>query len=125
MNDYLYGRECAPNERVIQLERVEAVERERDEFKTQLEAWQKVFGTSQLTHALARLEVAEESVKRLQMERDALGKEYTLLLQGKHLPQRQDSLTDQMRDVIPLATKAGCYDAADYLRRVVEDVDHR
>jgi len=34
----------------------------------QLEAWQKVFGTSQLSHAIARLEVAEESVKKLEVQ---------------------------------------------------------
>lgn len=33
------------------------------------------------------------------------------------LPQRQDSLDDQLRDVIVLATHAGCYDAADLIRR--------
>jgi hypothetical protein len=32
-------------------------------------------------------------------------------------PQRQDSLDDQLRDVIALATRAGCYDAADLIRR--------
>lgn len=30
--------------------------------------------------------------------------------------QRQDSLTDQLRDVVALATRAGCYDAADFIR---------
>ena len=32
-------------------------------------------------------------------------------------PQRQDSLDDQLRDVIVLANRAGCYDAADVIRR--------
>lgn len=31
---------------------------------------------------------------------------------------RQDSLTDQMETVLNLATEAGCYDAADWLKRV-------
>jgi hypothetical protein len=35
------------------------------------------------------------------------------------LPQRQDSLTDQLRDLIPVANRWGCYDAADFLRVVV------
>jgi hypothetical protein len=30
-------------------------------------------------------------------------------------PQRQDSLTDQMRTVHRLAARAGCFDAADWL----------
>jgi hypothetical protein len=31
---------------------------------------------------------------------------------------RQDSLTDQMETVLDLAIKEGCYDAADWLKRV-------
>jgi hypothetical protein len=38
-----------------------AIRRERDEAQTVLRAWQESFGTSQLTHALCRLEVAEKS----------------------------------------------------------------
>lgn len=34
-------------------------------------------------------------------------------------PQRQDSLEDQLRTVMALAVKAGCYDAADYLQRTL------
>ena len=33
--------------------------------------------------------------------------------------QRQDSLYDQMKTVYDLAVKAGCYDAADYIRQNV------
>ena len=32
---------------------------------------------------------------------------------------RQDSLFDQLRDLIPIADREGMYDAADYLARVV------
>jgi hypothetical protein len=32
----------------------------------------------------------------------------------------QRSLVDQLRDLIPLANRAGMYDAADYIRDVVE-----
>jgi hypothetical protein len=32
-------------------------------------------------------------------------------------PQRQDSLDAQLRDVIALANRAGCYDAADLISR--------
>jgi hypothetical protein len=39
--------------------------RERDELRTQLDAWHSVFGTSQLSHAQARLEAAEDAVRRL------------------------------------------------------------
>jgi hypothetical protein len=38
----------------------------------------------------------------------------------EQLPQRQDSLTSQLKDLIPLANKMGCYDAADYLKNVCE-----
>ena len=31
---------------------------------------------------------------------------------------RQDSLTDQMKSVLKLATEAGCYDAADWIKEV-------
>lgn len=37
-----------------------------------------------------------------------------------HFPQRQDSTLDQLRTLIPIANKLGCYDAANYLRIVVE-----
>jgi hypothetical protein len=39
---------------------VDAICKQRDEAVTQLEAWQNTFGTTQLTHALARLEAAEK-----------------------------------------------------------------
>ncbi len=35
------------------------------------------------------------------------------------MAQRQDSLTDQLEDLIQVATRLGMYDAADYLRRKV------
>lgn len=53
-------------------------------------------------------------------ERDCLREELRRL-RGEHLPQRQDSLLDQLTDLIPLATQAGCYDAADFLRNFIED----
>jgi hypothetical protein len=38
--------------------------------------------------------------------------------------QRQDSLTDQMETVLKLATEAGCYDAADWLKRIFFKIDN-
>ena len=35
-----------------------------NELETVLEAWQNIFGTTQLTHAQARLEVAEKNAER-------------------------------------------------------------
>jgi len=35
-------------------------------------------------------------------------------------PQRHDALYDQLRDLIPIANTMGCYDAADYIKQVVE-----
>lgn len=35
--------------------------------------------------------------------------------------QRQDALNDQLRDLILVANKLGCYDAADYLKRVISE----
>jgi hypothetical protein len=40
-------------------------------------------------------------------------------------PQRQDSLYDQLKDLIPLANKEGCYDAADYIRGIVEGIERK
>ncbi len=40
--------------------------KERDELKTTLLAWRKAFGSSQLSHAQARLDLAESGVKRLE-----------------------------------------------------------
>lgn len=34
-------------------------------------------------------------------------------------PQRQDSTTDQLADLVAFANKLGLYDAADYLRTVL------
>lgn len=36
--------------------------------------------------------------------------------------QRQDSLTAQLKDLIPIADENGMYDAADYLKLVLKDV---
>lgn len=46
--------------------RAESAERDLAQAQAVLEAWHEVFGTSQLTHAQARLEAAEESAKRAQ-----------------------------------------------------------
>lgn len=35
---------------------------------------------------------------------------------GAAKPQRQDSVTDQLVDVIALAERDGCYDAADWIK---------
>lgn len=40
-------------------------------------------------------------------------------------PQRQDSLIDQLRDLIPFANFHGMYDAADYLQNVVDAADDK
>lgn len=42
-------------------------------------------------------------------------------LRGEPPVQRQDALKDQLRDLVSVADSLGCYDAADYLRRVSED----
>ena len=36
------------------------------------------------------------------------------------MPQRQDSLNDQLRDLVHVANKLGFYDAADHLKRTVQ-----
>jgi hypothetical protein len=38
-------------------------------------------------------------------------------------PQRQDDLASQLRDLIPIAEREGCYDAADWLKRAVAQAD--
>lgn len=43
-----------------------------NEFRIQLEAWQKIFHTSQLSHAQARLEAAEQRASRAESELDKL-----------------------------------------------------
>jgi hypothetical protein len=55
---------------------------------------------------------------QIESERDRL-KEENRRLRGETLPQRQDSLNDQLRDVITLATKAGCYAAADFIKNAL------
>ena len=44
------------------------VAREGDEYRIQLEAWQNVFGTSQLSHASAQLESAEQQLAQARAE---------------------------------------------------------
>lgn len=41
------------------------------------------------------------------------------------LPQRQDSTNDQLRDLRAVATRLGMYDAADYIRVVLENSEKR
>lgn len=41
-------------------------------------------------------------------------------MKNKEKAQRQDSLTEQLRDLIPIAEREGMYDAADYLKRVTD-----
>ena len=45
------------------------------ELEAKLNAWYSIFGTTQLTHAQARLEVAEEGVKRLTQKLSAIKSE--------------------------------------------------
>lgn len=99
---YIYGWEAATNEKVVLLADAEALRSERDQLQTQLEAWHKTFETTQLSHALARLEKAEGDLQRLK---------------GEKLPKRQDALLDQLRDLVLMGVQAGCYDAVDYLLR--------
>lgn len=40
-------------------------------------------------------------------------------------PQRQDSLLDQLKDLIPIATSEGMYDAADLLLKIVRNERQR
>jgi len=38
------------------------------------------------------------------------------------LPQRQDSLVDQLSDLIAVANRLGLYDAADYIISVIKEL---
>jgi hypothetical protein len=46
---------------------------------------------------------------------------YVELQKVPQLPQRQDSLNDQMNDLYHIANKFGFYDAADYIKNNFED----
>jgi hypothetical protein len=48
---------------------IERLKSDLNEATTQLRAWQKSFGTSQLTHALARLEAAEKRAAAMPNEK--------------------------------------------------------
>lgn len=39
----------------------------------------------------------------------------------QHLPQRQDSLMEQLRDLVPIAEREGMYDAADWIKGHLHD----
>jgi hypothetical protein len=47
------------------------------------------------------------------------------IVEGKNKTQRQDALIDQLRDMAAVANREGCYDAADFLRRTVEDIERK
>lgn len=47
----------------------------------------------------------------------------TVLATIPQQPQRQDGTTDQLRDLRAFANRLGLYDAADFLRVVVERTD--
>lgn len=107
----------------VGLAQLEKAEKERDELRIQLDAWHSIFGTSQLSHAQARLEAAEKCVEKLMsVAKNARISQAQLStpLPGDKLPQRQDALVDQLRDLIPLADRMGCYDAADFIRDIVD-----
>lgn len=53
--------------KILQAE-IARLQGERDEAQTQLGAWQRIFGTTQLTHASARLTTAEAERERLREE---------------------------------------------------------
>lgn len=53
-----YGR--ASGDAFVPIDFTRQLERELNEAQTQLRAWQQAFGTTQLTHAIARLEAAEK-----------------------------------------------------------------
>lgn len=48
---------------------------------------------------------------------DSLSRQLVPALEFAQQPQRQDSLWAQLHDVIALANRAGCYDAADMISR--------
>lgn len=63
---------------------LQAMTAERDQLRTQLEAWHHVFGTSQLTHAEAKLTAALAAIKR----RDEVIKELVVsAARGGNCPQ--------------------------------------
>ena len=57
-----------------------------------------------MTDALARRFAEEQAVKAV----------------PKRLRQRQDALKHQLQSLLSMATRAGCYDAADWLKRALE-----
>ena len=42
-------------------------------------------------------------------------------LNSRRLPQRQDSTNDQLLDVMDMANRMGCYDAADIIRNILDE----
>ena len=76
----------------------------------------KVAGAQQLIEKVRSFagKYGESSAPTLQTE----------LAKLQQLRQRQDGNIDQLRDLRPIANLLGMYDAADYIRQVVERADH-
>lgn len=64
-------------------------------------------------------------MRNLKYMKEAMDKDYSLpweeeLKKVKQCSQRQDSTTDQLKDLIIIANRFGFYDAADYLKMKLE-----
>jgi hypothetical protein len=111
---YIYGRETSPNEKVVELAVAEALEGEIRTAHAELDkhrTFDKEFPLAMRVKGLVDHCKALEALVE--------GKN------GKNKPQRQDAVLDQLRDLIPVANREGCYDAADFLRRTVEDIERK
>lgn len=108
---YIYGRETSPNEKVVELAVAEALE---GEIKTAHAELDKRCTIDKEFPLVMRVKGLVDHCKAL-----------AALVEGKNKPQRQDAVLDQLRDLIPVANREGCYDAADFLRRTVEDIERK
>lgn len=78
-----------------------------EELRCQLDAWQSVFGTTQLTHAKDRLDVAEKAVKRLEAQLKMVPlDEYTLIriLHEWKYGNSYPDITKAKEDILKFAT---------------------
>lgn len=62
-------------------------------------------------------DVMPDHVKGLKEAKELVDKWEPYLVPEQMRAQRQDSLKDQMITVVRLAEKAGCYDAADWIKK--------
>ena len=120
--DYIYGRETSENEKVVTLEVALKLEEDVRILKGEVQASHVELNKHRSFDKEFPLAMR---VKGIVEHAKALEDLIKVSVKSPSQPQRQDSVLDQLRDMVSVANREGCYDAADFLRRTVEDIERK